>query len=82
MKTIMVALTAAALLAGVAPASAETDVEMIAEELAKVAGPEVGKFMKERRFVPRELDIDDDKPSFGSQDWWREIERDQRGPRR
>ena len=83
MKTIMAALTATALLAGAAaPANAETNVEQIAEELAKVAGSETAKFVKERRYEPRQIENDTDKPSVGSREWWQQVERDQRGRRR
>ena len=83
MKTIMAALTAAVLFAGAsAPASAEMDVEQIAEQLAKAAGSETVKFVNERRDVLRQIENDTDKPSFGSSEWWRQVERDQRGRRR
>jgi flavodoxin len=83
MKTIMAALAVSALLAGsVAPASAETDAEMIAEELAKVAGSETAKFVKERRYVPRQTEDDADKTSVGSSEWWRQVDRERGGRRR
>ena len=56
MKMIMAALAATALLAAAAaPASAQSDMEQIAEVLAKRAGDAEGlKLVKERRFVPRQ----------------------------
>ena len=81
MKMIMAALAAAALLAGAAvPASAERDVEQIAEEFAKRADTEVVKIVKERRQVPRQ--VENDEPTVGSSAWWQKVDREQGGRRR
>ncbi len=84
MKMIMAALAATALLAAAAaPASAQTDMEQIAEVLAKRAGDaESLKLVKERRFVPRQIEGDTDKPAFGSSAWWQQVDRDRPGRRR
>jgi hypothetical protein len=80
MKMIMAALTTAALVAGAAaPASAESDVTMIAEQLAKVADSETVTFVKERRSVPRQMEYDASKLPFGSSEWWRQVERERGG---
>jgi len=83
MKMIMTALGAAALFTGAAlPASADTDVAAIAEEVARVAGPALSDIVKERRDLSRETRFDNDKLPFGSREWWQEVESNQRGRRR
>jgi len=83
MKMIMTALGAAALLAGAAlPASADTDLAAVAEEVARVAGPALNEFVKERRDLSRAMRFDNDKLPFGSREWWQEVERNQPGRRR
>ena len=82
MKMIMAALVGSALFAGAAvPASAEADVGAIAEQLAAVAGSESAKFVKERRYVPRQSENDAGKPAVGSSEWWQQYDRE-RGRRR
>jgi hypothetical protein len=83
MKMIMTALGAAALLAGAAlPASADTDLAAVAEEVARVAGPALNEFVKERRDLSRVIRFDNDELPFGSREWWQEVERNQPGRRR
>ena len=82
MKMIMAALAASALLAGgAAPACAETDVTEIAQELAKVTDTATTKYVKERRYAPRQTENDTDKPSVGSSEWWQQMDRERRGRR-
>jgi hypothetical protein len=78
---IMAVLAATALLAA-APASAQSDMQQIAEVLAKRADTEGLKLVKERRFVPRQVEGDTDKLAFGSSAWWQQVDRDRPGRRR
>ena len=66
MRTIVGALAVAALMAGApAPASAEMDLGDIAEQVVRVAPPDVARIVKDRRDLPQILEIDNDKPAFG-----------------
>jgi uncharacterized low-complexity protein len=84
MKMIMAALAASALLmAAAAPASAQVDMEQIAEMLAKKAGDaDIAKFVKEGRSLPRQIESDPDKPAVGSSAWWQQVDRDRPARRR
>jgi hypothetical protein len=83
MKMIMTALGAAALLAAAAPpASADTDVAELVEEVARAARPALTTIVRERSYLPPRIRFDNDALPFGSREWWQEVERDQRGRRR
>jgi hypothetical protein len=83
MKTIMSALAASLLLAGAAaPASAETDVTEIVREYVKVPSSEQTREAKVRRYVPEQIEYQADKLPTGTSDWWRQMDREQRGGRR
>jgi hypothetical protein len=85
MKTMMAALTAAAFIAGAAiPASAGADiVDKIAGKIADGIGDgEMVELIKERRvYVPRQIEYDFTKLPVGSQEWWRQRDRERGGRR-
>ena len=83
MKMIMAALTASVLLAGAAaPASAETEVTEIVREYVQVPSSELTRVVKVRRYVPEQIEHQADKLPVGTNDWWRQMDREQRGGRR
>ena len=87
MKTIMSALAASMLLAGLAaPASAETfSITSVVEEVAKDPVGEISRFAKEGKFAPKRDDDDEyiaDKRETGSEGWWQQMDRERRGGRR
>jgi hypothetical protein len=83
MKMIMSAVAASVLLAGLAaPANAETDVTEIVREYVKVPSSNENKGEKWRRYVPEQTEYQADKLPTGSSDWWRQMDREQRGGRR
>jgi hypothetical protein len=83
MKMIMTALGAAALLSAAAlPASADTDVAELVEEVARAARPALTEIVREPRNLLPQNRFDNDALPFGSREWWEEVERNQRGRRR
>jgi len=83
MKMIVAALAASTLLAGVsAPASAESYVTIPSEEYARLQQAEKGKQMKWRRYVERQMVYDADRLPIGTEIWWQQMDREQRGGRR
>ena len=83
MKMIMAALTASALLAGVAaPASADDDLATIAKEYTKVVGSEKIDDAKLRRDLTKQIERLADTLPTGSSDWWQQMDREGRGGRR
>jgi hypothetical protein len=83
MKMIMALSVAATLLVGGAVAAhADTDLEEVAEALAKAAGPQAVQIIKQPRDVSEYIEHDASKLPFGSNEWWRQVEREQRGGRR
>ena len=84
MKMIMGALAAGLLLAGAAaPANADTDelVEIV-REYVKVPSSVDTRDVKIRRFIPEQIEYQADKLPVGTNDWWRQMDREQRGGRR
>jgi hypothetical protein len=93
MKMILGALAASAVLAvAAAPASAETDLDAIVEEVTELAGVDVVKLVKRRGYAPRYLEEDDvyapryfehdlGKLPVGSAEWWRQYDRERGGRR-
>ena len=83
MKLIMSALAASVLLAGAAaPASAETDVTEIVREYVKVPNSEQTRGVKLRRYVPEQIEYQAEKLPVGTNVWWQQMDREQRGGRR
>jgi hypothetical protein len=83
MKMIMSALAASVLLAGgVSPASAETDVTEIVREYVKVPSSVETRDVRVRRYIPEQIEYQADKLPVGTNDWWRQMDREQRGGRR
>jgi hypothetical protein len=82
MKMLMAALTASALLAGAAaPASAETDVSALIGRYVKTTGSDKIPAVNWRRYTRQKEYIAESLPT-GSGDWWRQMDREQRGGRR
>ena len=84
MKMIMGALAAGLLLAGAAaPANADTDelVEVV-REYVKVPSSVETRHVKLRRYIPEQIEYEADKLPVGTNDWWRQMDREQRGGRR
>ena len=83
MKMIMGALAASLLLAGAAaPASAETDVTEIVREYVKEPSSVETRDVKLRRYIPEQIEYQADKLPVGTNEWWRQMDREQRGGRR
>ena len=83
MKMIMSAAAAAMLLAGLAaPASADKRVRSIVEEYVQVPSAEIGSYVKLRRLAPRRKELIADTLEPGTSEWWRQMDREQRGGRR
>ncbi|HJU32870.1 MAG TPA: hypothetical protein VJ740_15510 [Hyphomicrobiaceae bacterium] len=83
MKMIMTLSAAAALLAvATIAARAETDLEEVAEAIAEAAGPQMVRIVKDRRETPEYFEHDASTLPFGSSEWWRQVEREQRSGRR
>ena len=83
MKMILAALTASALLAGIAaPASAETDLAIVAGEYVKQPSSERSTGMNSRRYVTRQIEYDANKLPTGTGIWWQQMDREGRGGRR
>ena len=84
MKTIMGALAAGLLLAGVAaPASADTDelVEIV-REYVKVPSSAATKRREDAPLHSRQIEYEADKLPVGSSEWWQQMDRERRGGRR
>jgi hypothetical protein len=80
MKMMMTAVLGLAFLAGIAaPASADTTVTISAEEYARLLRREK---RKQRRTIPRQIEYDANTLPVGTSDWWKQMDREQRGGRR
>jgi hypothetical protein len=81
---MIMALTAAAVLAGLAaPAGAQSSVTItLPEAYAGWISPEEGRQMKVRRQAPRQIEYNADKLPTGSNIWWQQMDRESRGGRR
>ena len=80
MKTIMSAVLGLTLLAGASavPASAETYITISAEDYARLLRAK----KKQRHYVPRQIEYDANKLPVGSDNWWKQMDREGRGGRR
>jgi hypothetical protein len=82
MKMIMSALAASVLLAvAAAPAGAE-EVSDIVRQYVNTSGVENGKYVKVRKYVPRQPVYIADDLEVGSKEWWQQMDRERRGGRR
>jgi hypothetical protein len=82
MKMIMAALTAAAVLAvSPVPASADTDLAKIANQVVELAGPDAVKLVRKRSQEPRQIEHDYTKLPLGTGEWWRQYDRERGGRR-
>ena len=83
MKMFMAALTASALLAGLAaPASAETEMTIVGSEYMQAPSAAAIKRVKMRRYVERQIEYDANKLPDGTGIWWEQMDRESRGGRR
>jgi hypothetical protein len=83
MKMIMSAVTVVLALAGVAaPASAGPRGPGIVEQYVVVPGGEEVKYVKWRRYIPRQGEYIADTLPTGSSAWWQQMDRERRGGRR
>jgi hypothetical protein len=84
MRMIMVALAACAVLAGTAaPASAGSGVKIwLPYGYAGPLAPEARRYAKPRRYVEPQVVYDADKLPIGTDTWWQQMDREQRGGRR
>ena len=83
MKMIMAALTASALIAGVAaPASAAPEMTVVEGEYMQAPSAAAIKRVKMRRYVERQIEYDANKLPVGTGIWWQQMDREGRGGRR
>jgi len=86
MKMIMTALTASALLAGIAaPASAGTEITVVESEALQTLqapSPAAIQRVKMRRYVARQIEYDANRLPVGTGIWWQQMDREGRGGRR
>jgi hypothetical protein len=83
MKMIMAALTASALLVGVAaPANAGTQMTVVESEYMQEPSAAAIKRVKMRRYVYRQIEYDSNRLPVGTGIWWQQMDREGRGGRR
>jgi hypothetical protein len=79
----MAALTASALIAGVAaPASAAPEMTVVEGEYMQAPSAAAIKRVKMRRYVERQIEYDANKLPVGTGIWWQQMDREGRGGRR
>ena len=83
MKMIIAALTASAVLVGIAaPASAATELTVVEGEYMQEPSAAAIKRVKMRRYVSRQIEYDANKLPVGTGIWWEQMDREGRGGRR